>query len=120
MKRSKTALSVIALSIILPSSAILPRQDAFANTNNVRVSSDLAPSEALRDRVRVTTHNGNINVSTEKTAVSVPHNRSRTWYPGRYWRNPWRNNCQNFARQTTQLSDSGKKIEQHSSIDYCR
>lgn len=111
MKRSKTALSVIALSIILPSSAILPRQEAFANTNNVRVSSD---------RVRVTTNNGNINVSTGKTAVSVPRNRTRTWYPGRYWRTPWRNNCQNFARQTTQLSDSGKKIVQHSSIDYCR
>lgn len=120
MKRSKTALSVIALSIILPSSAILPRQEAFANTNNIQVNSDLAPSEALRDRVRVTTHNGNINVSTEKTAVSVPYNRPRTQYFGRYWRIPWRNNCQNFARQTTQLSSSGKKIVQHSSSNYCR
>lgn len=109
MKKRKI-LPVIALSIILPSSAILPRQ-AFASVNNVRVSSD---------RVRVTTYNGNINVSTGKTTVSVPNNRHSTWYPGRYWRIPGRSNCQRSYLQTTQLSSSGKKIVQHSSTDGCR
>lgn len=102
--KSKTALSLIALSVILPSSAI-------ADNLHVRT-----------DNVRVTSHsNGNINVDTGKTAVSVPAKRSSTWYPWRYWRTPWRSNCQRSYQQTTQLNSDGEKVVHHSATsNYCR
>lgn len=104
MNWSKTALSLIALSVILPSSAI---------ADNVRVSTD---------NVRVTSSsNGDININTEKTSVSVPTRRHSTWYPWRYWRTPQRSNCQRSYQQTTQLSSSGKKVVHHSATsNYCR
>lgn len=103
--RSKVAVSVVALSLMIPVSAI---------AGNVRVSTD---------NVRATTYsNGNINVSTGKTSVSVPARR-RTWYPWRYWRTPWRSStCRQSAyQQTTQVSNSGGRVTHHSSTtSYCR
>ena len=102
MKRSTTALSLIALSFILPSSAI---------ADNVRVSTD---------NVRVTSSsNGNINVNTGKTSVSVPTRRHSTWYPWRYWRTHQRSNCQRSYQQTT-LSSSGKVVHHSATSNYCR
>lgn len=118
MNWSNTTLSLITLSIVLPSSAILPQKGAFANT---KWQSAIANIQVRTDKVQVTSQSdGNINVNTGKTSVSVPTRRHSTWYPLRYWRTPQRSNCHRSYQQTTQLSNSGKKVVQHSSTNYCR
>lgn len=104
--RSKTVLSLIALSVAIPISAI---------AGNVRVQNG---------NVRATIYsNDDITVTTGRTSVSVPARR-RTWYPWRYWRTPWRNSykCHQSAyQQTTQTNRSGSRVTHHSSTSsYCR
>ena len=111
MKRSKVTLSLVALSLIIPLSAIcFSRRYAIAENIKVRTNN-----------VQVTTNsNGEIQVDTGKTAVSVP-SRHRNWYPWRYWRTPWQSNCRHSAQQTTQMSNSDGKVVSHSSTSsYCR
>lgn len=104
--RSKAALSLVALSLIIPTSAIAG--DLSVRNGNIRAT---------------TYNNGGISVSTGRTSVSVPARR-RSWYPWRYWRTPWRSNynCrQNAYQQTTQTTHSGGKVTHHSSTSsYCR
>lgn len=104
MKRSKVTLFLVALSLIIPLSAIA--ENIQVRTNNVQVT---------------TNSNGEINVDTGKTAVSVPDRRHHNWYPWRYWRTPWQSNCRHSAQQTTQMSNSDGKVVRHSSTSsYCR
>ena len=104
--RSKVAIGVVALSLMIPVSAI---------AGNVQVRTG---------NVRATTYNnGNIHVSTGKTSVSVPARRNSVWYPWRYWRTPWRSStCRQSAyQQTSQVSNSGGRVTHHSSTtSYCR
>ena len=112
--KSKTTLSLLALSVILPSSTILQNQSAYASRNNIQVRAG---------NVRVTTqNNGSINVNTGTTSVNVPTQRHSTWYPWRYWRTPWQSTChQSSYQQSTQMSNLGKKVVHHSSTSsYCR
>ena len=104
--RSKATLSLIALSLIIPASAI-------AGDISVR-----------NGNIRATTYNdGGISVTTGRTTVSVPPRR-RGWYPWRYWRTPWRShhNCrQSSYQQTTQATHSGGKVtHQSTTSSYCR
>jgi hypothetical protein len=109
MNKSKVTLSLIALSIIVPTSAIA--NNVQVRTNNIQAT---------------TQSNGSIYVNTGKTAISIParntHNNS-IWYPWRYWRTPWQsNNCrQSSYQQTTEVSNSGSQVVRHSSTSsYCR
>lgn len=102
----KVTLSLIALSLMIPTTAI---------ANNVRVQTN---------NVRATTQsNGDIYVNTGKTSISVPARRNYTWDSWRYWLPPWQSsNCsQSSYQQTTQVSSSGSQVVRHSSSSsYCR
>jgi hypothetical protein len=109
MNKGKVTLSLIALSIIVPTTAIA--DNVRVRTNNIQAT---------------TQNNGSIYVNTGKTSISIParntHN-DRVWYPWRYWRIPWQsNNCyQSSYQSTTQVSNSGSQVVRHSSnSSYCR
>ncbi|VEP13331.1 conserved exported hypothetical protein [Hyella patelloides LEGE 07179] len=104
MKRSKITLSLIALGIIIPATAIAG--NVHVRTGNVQAT---------------TNSNGDVYVDTGRTSVSVP-TRRRIWYPWRYWRTSWQSKCrQSSYQQTTQVRDSGGKVTHHSSTSsYCR
>ena len=105
MKKNSVTITLVALSILVPSAAI---------AGGVRVSTD---------KVRATTNsNGSIYVNTAKTSVSVPPSR-RSWYPWRSWRTPWRNDCrtEGYQNTTTQTTTSNGSVSRNSSTtSYCR
>jgi hypothetical protein len=105
MNKSKVTLSLIALSIVVPTTAI---------ANNVRVRTN---------NIQATTQsNGSIYVNTGKTAISIPARRNHIWN-WRYWLPSWQsNNCyQSSYQQTTQVSNSRNQVVRHSSTSsYCR
>jgi hypothetical protein len=106
MNKSKVTLSLITLSIIVPTTAIA--NEVRVRTNNIQAT---------------TQSNGSIYVNTGKTSISIPARRNYTWNSWRYWLPSWQsNNCyQSSYQQTTQVSNSGNQIVRHSSTSsYCR
>ena len=95
MKLSKLTLLLATLAFMLPTVAI--GSDIDVKTNNVRAS---------------TYSDGSVYVRTGNTRVHLPPRRSSVrWYPWRFWRLPWRSNCQNSVYQrTTQTTQSGGKV----------
>lgn len=103
MNKNSVTITLVALSIIVPSAAI---------AGGVRVSTD---------KVRATTNsNGSVYVDTNKTSVNVPVRR--TWYPWHSWRAPWRGNCRQGGYQSTTITTRGNHsvTRQSSTTSYCR
>ena len=112
MKPNKL-MGVMAVGLILPSTAIALGDSVLANEIRVKT-----PNVGAISR-----NDGSIYVNTGGTTLNVPRRNSRrSWNPFRYWRLPWQSLshdqeiCRHSSYQSTQqTTQSGSRIVQQSS-----